>query len=146
MSNMQQTTGYVYANELLQYRFSNKHPFNQMRLKLTTELLMELGYLKQHHVISPRIATDDELSLIHSYDYIQAIRHASHGILNETEAKKYGLDGEDTLQFRMMHKHSARIVGGALNLADQIMNGTLTNGCHLGGGLHHSLPGRANGF
>ncbi|MCE7783280.1 acetoin utilization protein AcuC [Staphylococcus xylosus] len=146
MSNMQQTTGYVYANELLQYRFSNKHPFNQMRLKLTTELLMELGQLKQHHIISPRIATDDELSLIHAYDYIQAIRHASHGILSENEAKKYGLDGEDTLQFRMMHKHSARIVGGALNLADRIMSGTLTNGCHLGGGLHHSLPGRANGF
>ncbi len=115
-----------------------------MRLKLTTELLMELGQLKQH-IISPRIATDDELSLIHAYDYI-AIRHASHGILSENEAKKYGLDGEDTLQFRMMHKHSARIVGGALNLADQIMSGTLTNRCHLGGGLHHSLPGRANGF
>ncbi|MDN8848281.1 acetoin utilization protein AcuC, partial [Staphylococcus aureus] len=83
MSNMQQATGYVYANELLQYRFSNKHPFNQMRLTLTTELLMELGQLKRHHIISPRIATDDELSLIHAYDYIQAIRHASHGILNE---------------------------------------------------------------
>ena len=45
-----------------------------------------------------------------------------------------------------MHKHSARIVGGALNLVDQVMTNQITNGCHLGGGLHHSLPGRANGF
>lgn len=56
------------------------------------------------------------------------------------------MDSDDTLQFRMMHQHSARIVGGALNLSDQIMDGTVNNGCHLGGGLHHSLPGRANGF
>ncbi|PTE80453.1 acetoin utilization protein AcuC [Staphylococcus cohnii] len=145
MSNTQ-NTGFVYSNEILQYRFSNQHPFNQMRLKLTTELLSDLGYLKPEHIVRPRIATDDELNLIHSYDYIQSIRRASHGILNDNEAKKYGLDGSDTLQFRMMHKHSARIVGGALNLADKIMDGTFTNGCHLGGGLHHSLPGRANGF
>lgn len=45
-----------------------------------------------------------------------------------------------------MHQHCARIVGGALNLADKIMDGTYTNGCHLGGGLHHALAGRANGF
>ncbi|MCD8870059.1 acetoin utilization protein AcuC [Staphylococcus gallinarum] len=146
MNNKQQLTGYVYSNDLLQYRFSNSHPFNQMRLKLTTELLTELGYLKPSHIIKPRIATDDEIALIHSYDYIQAIRHASHGILSDSEAKKYGLDGDDTQQFRMMHKHSARIVGGALNLVDQVMTNQITNGCHLGGGLHHSLPGRANGF
>ena len=36
-------------------------------------------------------------------------------------------------------RHSARIVGGALNLADEIMNENILNGCHLGGGLHHSL-------
>lgn len=146
MNNVKQTTGYVYSNAILQYRFNNSHPFNQMRLKLTTELLLELGALKETQIIQPRIATDKEIGLIHTHDYIQAIRHASHGILSESEAKKYGLDGEETIQFRMMHRHSARIVGGALNLADLIMEGKLTNGCHLGGGLHHSLPGRANGF
>ncbi|MDN6742909.1 MAG: acetoin utilization protein AcuC, partial [Staphylococcus equorum] len=91
MSNTQQSTGFVYSNEILQYRFSDSHPFNQMRLKLTTELLTDLGYLKSHHIIKPRIANDTELSLIHSHDYIQAIRRASHGILSDNEAKKYGL-------------------------------------------------------
>lgn len=117
-----------------------------MRLKLTTELLKDANFLKDEHIVIPRIATDEELALIHQYDYIQAIRHASHGILSEHEAKKYGLNGDDTLQFKHMHRHSARIVGGALNLADCIMDGTFINGCHLGGGLHHALPGRANGF
>ena len=146
MPNKNLSTGYVYSEDLLQYRFSNEHPFNQMRLKLTTELLKDANFLKDEHIVIPRIATDEELALIHQYDYIQAIRHASHGILSEHEAKKYGLNGDDTLQFKHMHRHSARIVGGALNLVDCIMDGTFINGCHLGGGLHHALPGRANGF
>lgn len=146
MPNKNLSTGYVYSEDLLQYRFSNEHPFNQMRLKLTTELLKVANFLKDEHIVIPRIATDEELALIHQYDYIQAIRHASHGILSEHEAKKYGLNGDDTLQFKHMHRHSARIVGGALNLVDCIMDGTFINGCHLGGGLHHALPGRANGF
>lgn len=139
-------TGFVYSEELLNYRFNNDHPFNQMRLKLTTELLQNMNVLTEEHIIRSRIATEEELALVHQYDYIQAIKHASHGILSETEAQKYGLNTEDTFQFRHMHRHSARIVGGALNLADAIMDGTVQNGCHLGGGLHHSLPGRANGF
>ncbi|UDI78016.1 acetoin utilization protein AcuC [Staphylococcus taiwanensis] len=139
-------TGYVYSDELLKYRFNDNHPFNQMRLKLTTELLQAMGILTKAHMIQPRIATDDELALVHQYDYIQAIKHASHGILSTSEAQKYGLNTDDTYQFRHMHKHSARIVGGALNLADAIMDGRYQNGCHLGGGLHHALPGRANGF
>ncbi|MFW3591013.1 acetoin utilization protein AcuC [Staphylococcus caprae] len=146
MQNKNIKTGYVYSDEILKYRFNNEHPFNQMRLKLTTELLKEAKFLKPEHIIKPRIATDDELALIHKYDYIQAIRHASHGILSEEEAKKYGLNSEDTVQFRHMHRHSARIVGGALNLADRLMDGSLDNGCHLGGGLHHAQSGRANGF
>ncbi|MCH4391907.1 MULTISPECIES: acetoin utilization protein AcuC [Staphylococcus] len=139
-------TGYVYSGELLKYRFNDNHPFNQMRLKLTTELLQMMKLLKDDQIINPRIATEEELALIHKYDYIQAIKHASHGILSPSEANKYGLNTDDTFQFQHMHRHSARIVGGALNLADEIMNENILNGCHLGGGLHHSLPGRANGF
>lgn len=138
-------TGYVYSNELLKYRFGDEHPFNQMRLKLTTELLEDMGVLDQQHIITPEIASEETLALVHTYDYIEAIQHASRGILSDIEARKYGLD-EETSPFKHMHQHSARIVGGALKLADAIMTGKVQNGCHLGGGLHHSLPGKANGF
>ena len=70
-------TGYVYSDELLKYRFNDNHPFNQMRLKLTTELLQMMKLLKDDQIIYPRIATEEELALIHKYDYIQAIKHAS---------------------------------------------------------------------
>lgn len=92
-------TGYVYSDELLKYRFNDNHPFNQMRLKLTTELLQMMKLLKDDQIIYPRIATEEELALIHKYDYIQAIKHASHGILSPSEANKYGLNTDDTFNF-----------------------------------------------
>ena len=39
--NTKNRTGYVYSDDILKYRFNNEHPFNQMRLKLTTELLLD---------------------------------------------------------------------------------------------------------
>ncbi|PYB12218.1 acetoin utilization protein AcuC, partial [Serratia marcescens] len=117
-----------------------------MRLTLTTELLLNANLLSPEQIGQPRIATDDELMLIHKYDYVEAIKHASHGIISEDEAKKYGLNDEENGQFKHMHRHSATIVGGALTLADPIMSGKVLNGCHLGGGLHHAHPGRASGF
>ncbi|UWF57750.1 acetoin utilization protein AcuC [Staphylococcus hyicus] len=139
-------TGYVYADTLLQYRFHNKHPFNQMRLKLTTELLLSTGLLQSSQIIKPRIATVDEIATVHKYDYIQAIKRGERNLLNPDEKIKYGLDDEDTHVFPKIHKSTATIVGGGLNLIDAIMDGQYVNGCHLGGGLHHALEGRANGF
>lgn len=55
-------TGYVYSDELLKYRFNDNHPFNQMRLKLTTELLQMMKMLKDDQIITPRIATEEELA------------------------------------------------------------------------------------
>lgn len=56
-------TAYVYSDKLLQYRFHDQHPFNQMRLKLTTELLLNANLLSPEQIVQPRIATDDELML-----------------------------------------------------------------------------------
>ena len=63
-------TGYVYSNELLKYRFGDEHPFNQMRLKLTTELLEDMGVLDQQHIITPEIASEETLALVLSLIHI----------------------------------------------------------------------------
>ncbi len=61
--------------------FMTNIPLNQMRLKLTTELLLNANFISAEQIVQPRIATDDELMLIHKYDYVEAIKHASHGII-----------------------------------------------------------------
>ncbi len=68
-----------------------------MRLKLTTELLLNANLLSPEQIVQPRIATDDELMLIHKYDYVEAIKHASHGIISEDEA------GMDLMMKRMVN-------------------------------------------
>lgn len=137
---------YVYSEDLLKYRFSDSHPFNQMRLKLTTDLLIDLGVLKSEHIIQPRIATDEELKLVHDPTYIEAIKKAGNGDLPLEEYDKYGLNSEDTPQFVNMHENSARVVGGTLNAVDAVMSGEAQKACHLGGGLHHGFKGKASGF
>lgn len=145
-NHSQQETGDVYSDALLRYRFHNKHPFNQMRVKLTTELLLSTGYLSESQIITPRQATIDEIAMVHKYDYIQAVMRGEKNLLTPDEQQKYGLDDEDTHVFSRIHRSTATIIGGGLNLVDAIMEGKFRNGCHLAGGLHHAHEGRASGF
>ena len=41
-SIMNQDSVFIYSDELLKYKFSDHHPFNQMRLNLTLDLLMKM--------------------------------------------------------------------------------------------------------
>lgn len=137
---------YVYDDELLKYRFNDTHPFNQMRLKLTTDLLTDAGYLSAEDIVKPRIATDEELSLVHSADYIAAVKAAGLNELPAEELAKYGLDSEDTPSFKNMHEKCAALVGATLTAVDLVMTGQTNQALSLAGGLHHGFSGKASGF
>ena len=55
---------FIYSPELLKYKFSDHHPFNQLRLKLTLDLLMKSNAIKTNDIVPPRFATKEELSLL----------------------------------------------------------------------------------
>ncbi|MCM3237300.1 acetoin utilization protein AcuC [Heyndrickxia oleronia] len=137
---------FIYSDELLSYRFSKDHPFNQFRLTLTLDLLKELNAITNEDIISPRMATDEELCLIHDSSYIEAVKSAGNGCLSEETAENYGLGTEDTPIFSGMHEASALLVGGTLTAVDQVMTGQSQHAVHLGGGLHHGFRGKASGF
>lgn len=137
---------FIYSDELLSYRFSKDHPFNQFRLTLTLDLLKELNAITNEDIIPPRMATDEELCLIHDSSYIEAVKSAGNGRLSEETAENYGLGTEDTPIFSGMHEASALLVGGTLTAVDQVMTGQSRHAVHLGGGLHHGFRGKASGF
>lgn len=137
---------FVYSEELLKYRFSQEHPFNQYRLKITLDLLQKSNLIEEHHIIPPRIATDEELQLVHDPNYVQAVRLAGQGLLSNEQAENYGLGTEDTPMFPNMHEASALLVGGTLTAVDQVMTGQTQHALHIGGGLHHGFRGKASGF
>ncbi|MBT2691182.1 acetoin utilization protein AcuC [Bacillus sp. ISL-47] len=137
---------FVYSKELLNYKFSKNHPFNQVRLKLTLDLLKNMKAIEDHQIVPPRPATDEELHLIHDPSYVNAVKLAGQGQLPEDIGENYGLGTEDTPIFPNMHEASSLLVGGTLAAVDSVMSGRAKHALHLGGGLHHGFRGKASGF
>lgn len=137
---------FIYSPLFLNYKFSNKHPFNQLRVELTVDLLKKLKALEDDEIVEPRFATDEELELIHDAGYIRAVKQAGEGKLSEHEALNYGLGTEDTPIFPNMHQASSLIVGATLTAVDHVMMEKSKHALNLGGGLHHGFRGKASGF
>ncbi len=114
---------FVYSDKFQGYSFSPEHPFNQLRVTLTYDLLVKSGFLSPSQVIPPRMATDEEIALIHTEDYINAVKRAGEGHLEQSIAMTYGLGTEDTPMFPHMHEASALLVGGTLTAVDAVMSG-----------------------
>lgn len=137
---------FVFSEDLLNYKFSKNHPFNQIRLKLTLDLLKNINAIEECHIIPPRKASDEELHLIHDPSYVNAVKLAGQGNLPEDICENYGLGTEDTPIFQNMHEASSLLVGGTLAAVDAVMSGLAKHALHLGGGLHHGFRGKASGF
>ncbi|MBS4173843.1 acetoin utilization protein AcuC [Bacillus sp. FJAT-49736] len=137
---------FIYSEELLSYRFSNQHPFNQIRIKLTLDLLRKMNAITDADIVAPRMATDAEIALNHDPSYISAVKNAGSNQLSAERAESFGLGTEDTPIFPNMHEASALAVGGTLTAVDEVMSGRFSHALHLGGGLHHGFRGKASGF
>ncbi|WP_067727509.1 acetoin utilization protein AcuC [Oceanobacillus damuensis] len=138
--------GFVFSNDYLTYHFHDEHPFNQKRILLTKELLESNDTLNINDLISPRMATDEELALFHDHDYIEAVKRAGRGKLSEEQGYEYGLGTEDTPIFPNMHEASSYLVGGTLKAVDEVLSGKRDHVLNLGGGLHHGFQRKAAGF
>ncbi|PLR80143.1 acetoin utilization protein AcuC [Bacillus canaveralius] len=143
---MTEQSVFVFSEELLNYKFSRHHPFNQLRLKVTLDLLQRMQAIEEQQIVPPRSALEEELCLIHDQNYINAVRLAGHGSLDKDIAENYGLGTEDTPIFDKMHEASSLLVGGTLTAVDYVMTGKAKHALHLGGGLHHGFRGKASGF
>ncbi|MER2171511.1 acetoin utilization protein AcuC [Paenisporosarcina quisquiliarum] len=137
---------FVFSEDQLGYKFSDTHPFNQKRLTLTVDLLKEINALSLSEIVPPRMATDEELLLVHDANYIEKVKEASKENADSTKYESYGIGTEDTPIFPDMHEASATLVGGTLTAVDYVMGGKSSHAVNLGGGLHHGFRGRASGF
>ncbi len=137
---------FVYSEDQMQYKFNDDHPFNHLRLRLTYDLLTALDAIQEDDILTPRMATDEEIKLFHDDAYIEAVQSAGKGTLSEGVAANYGIGTEDTPIFKNMHEASALLVGGTLTAVDAVMQNKAQHALHLGGGLHHGFRGRASGF
>ncbi|WP_157884160.1 acetoin utilization protein AcuC [Arthrobacter alpinus] len=128
------------------YNFGPNHPMSPKRLDLTARLARELGIfdLPQVTVTESYVAADDQLAIVHTRDYIAAVRHVGEDPTRSDPSR--GLGTEDDPAFAGMHEASARLAGGSLLAAEAILGGEVLRAVNFGGGMHHAFPGKASGF
>jgi acetoin utilization protein AcuC len=144
-------TGIIYSNKLKNYDFGSGHPFRGDRFEsfmsyFNTEL-SESG--KFEILLNEEAASDNDLELWHTKDYIQAMQRASAG-LEVSNLLNY-ISGDNvnplTRQFPLGIETAARvIVKNAILACELVQEGKYEKAVSIGGGFHHAKPGYGEGF
>jgi acetoin utilization protein AcuC len=122
------------------------HPLRIQRVLLTWDLIRAYGITDRPNVaeVQGRVATDEEIGLVHTEDFIQATKHAGHGLTGPWHRFGYG-PGDNPI-FPHMHEAAAAVVGASISAADEVLSGRAEHAFNAAGGLHHAMPARASGF
>ena len=107
----------IWDPALAAYDLGDAHPLNPLRLTLSVELMDAFGILTEDALISPRPATEDELLLIHSSGYIEAVRQASDW--NSDFRPIMGLGTDDNPTYPGMHDIAALTAGSSIQAIDR---------------------------
>ncbi|MCW2770484.1 MAG: acetoin utilization protein AcuC [Aeromicrobium sp.] len=134
----------VFDERLTEYNFGQAHPMAPVRIELTMDLARELGVLEGMVVVGATPATEDELNLIHTANYIERVRKLSDHPIHADST--IGLGSEDNPVFPRMHEASSLIAGASVEAARQVWTGAAPRAINISGGLHHAMPGHASGF
>lgn len=135
----------TYSPILLNYKFPDGHPFTQKRLLLTLSLIEAMNLIQPEQIVVPRIATEEEILLIHDPKFVEAVKRAGE-LKADFDGYAYGLGTADVPIFTNMHDATATVVGASLELADYVMAAHDRHGLNLAGGLHHAFRAKAAGF
>jgi acetoin utilization protein AcuC len=133
----------AWDRRLLDYDFGSSHPLNPVRVELTMELAGALGVLDRVELTDFAMAEDELLTLVHSADYLAAVRLAGETLAPDPS---HGLGTPDDPVFAGMHEASALVAGATVEAARAVVTGAAVHGLSISGGLHHAMPSRASGF
>jgi len=128
------------------YDHGPEHPLRPQRVLYTWSLIEACRLLDLPHVemLGCRSATDDELGLVHSPEFLDATRRAGHG--EEGDWRHFGYGPGDNPIFPDMHEAGALVAGASLVAAEAVHEGRALHAFSAAGGLHHAMPARASGF
>ena len=134
------TVSLAYGDELLRYDFGPNHPMNRKRIAAFFKRCRESGILKDPRVniVAPRMATEDELLLFHTPEYVEFVRRSSKNPV-------VLLDDEDTPAFKGVYESAKYVVGTTLDCLERTIEGR-GYAFNPMGGLHHARRDHAAGF
>ena len=136
---MPSKTGIVRHDLYKEHLAGFPHVESPQRLEVIYNMLDDADMEGQFVAISPRPATHEELSLVHSHAYIERVAG--------TDGKAHVSLDPDTQTTPLSYQAAILAVGGLFSLVDKIFDGTVENGFALvrppG---HHAEKDRAMGF
>lgn len=127
------------GEELGRYGFGRGHPFGPDRMAAFWDEVLRRGLDRRVSVCAPQCATDDELRLFHSPEYLQHVRDRSRS------GTGY-LDAGDTPAFRGVYEAGAWVVGSTLAALAALLAGRCRHAFVPIAGLHHARRDAAAGF
>ncbi|UOF90236.1 acetoin utilization protein AcuC [Fodinisporobacter ferrooxydans] len=138
---------FIYSDSYQTYKFTEEHPFNPQRLRMTRDLICLLDLIKTEQLVTPAPSSVADLLLVHDETYVQAVMEASQMSTDSPESLlAYGLGTEDTPIFPNMHEATSLIVGGTVAAMNLVLRGEADHACNIAGGLHHAHRAQASGF
>ncbi len=140
-------TAFLYSEKFSDFSYGVDHPMRPLRLRLTYELIRGCGLLDLPgaSVVRARRATDEELLLFHTHEYIRILKEADSGAVPEGGAA-FGLGYGDNPAFRGVFEWSSYSAGASVQAAGLVAGGKAEVAFNIAGGLHHVMPDRASGF
>ncbi|MCJ7822659.1 MAG: acetoin utilization protein AcuC [Armatimonadetes bacterium] len=140
-------TALVYTPRFNDYDLGPSHPLKPARVQRTYDLIRACGFLEKTDVsvVEPSIASEDALALVHSTEYIEAVRAPAEG-RRLRDPLRFGLGTADNPIVEGMYEATAIVVGASMKAADVVFEESAPVAFNPGGGLHHAHHARAAGF
>jgi acetoin utilization protein AcuC len=137
----------VFSERFNRHSYGPNHPLKVERLRITMDLIEAYGLFD--HPESPwveaREAEEQDVRLIHTSEYIEALRQANTGQTPPTSAH-YGLGSGDNPVFPGLYDWSLLVTGATLECIRQVRYENRRIAFNIAGGLHHALSNRSSGF
>ncbi|XP_072922508.1 polyamine deacetylase HDAC10 isoform X3 [Hemitrygon akajei] len=142
-------TGLIYDERMMSYNLLWDFPECSIeipeRLSASFDKLKQYGLVERCVQLPVREATEEEISLVHSMDYLEAVK--STAFMNVEQLKSFSYK-YDAVYFHPNSNHCAKLsLGATLQLVDAVMSNRVRNGMALvrppG---HHSQKSDACGF
>ena len=126
----------VWSSAKYTFPLPEGHRFPVAKYAMLRDRVVADGIVAADHVLDPAAATDDDLLLVHTAEYVHRF---NDGLLDAAEVRRLGFPWSPGLVER-----SRRAVGGTLDSSRHALrNGVAMN---LAGGTHHAFADHGEGF